>query len=323
METQVFFQNNFLFGNEFLESIPHPNNGFGFFLSILSLICHFIGGDKFFIFLLPFLYFCYNRKFGIKLGLALLSSGFVNGILKYIFESPRPTGLSIEIINSQLNLIKEISYGFPSGHSQVSILVWGILFLEFKNKFFRILCIGIIILTPFTRLYTGMHFVGDVIGGFFIGIINLYLIENLFLKFPNLLEISFSEVTKKKYFRTIFLSLLAITLSTILLKPNGTKMSSASISQIITCAGSFFGSIIGFLVLEIFYKEIKWEIVNSWKDFSKRASILILSILIFYFGLSFIGAKLDFEETIFRYFKYACLNFSLVAISPILYYKWK
>lgn len=324
MEQHVLFENDFLFGNIILEAIPHPSNWIGEFLKYSSILCHVLGGDKFFIFLLPFVYLSYNRIFGIKLAIALLSSGIINGFAKYYFESVRPFGLSESILNSQGNFIKEASYGFPSGHTQISILIWGFLFLEFKNKYFRIFALYIIFFTPFSRLYTGMHFPGDVIGGFFIGLISLILLEYLFFKYPNFIHINFPEEKKKQYFRTITLVIIVLTLSSILLKSNGTIMSDSSISLIITCAGSISGSVIGFVFLEIFYPKVKdWERASNWKDFLKRSGIIFLLIGVFYFGINYLIKNLDFNETLARYIKYTLLNFNLVAIAPILYYQWK
>jgi membrane-associated phospholipid phosphatase len=102
-------------------------------------------------------------------------------LAKYLFESARPIDLSDAILAVQSDLIKETSFGFPSGHSHVSILVWGILFLEFKNKFFRAFALVFIILfTPFSRMYAGVHYPGDVLGGFTMGLTSLLLIEFLF-----------------------------------------------------------------------------------------------------------------------------------------------
>ncbi len=324
MEQHVLFENDFLFGNLFLELIPHPTNWVGEFLKYSSILCHILGGDKFFVFLLPFIYLCYNRILGIKLAIALLGSGIINGFAKYHFESVRPFGLSESILNSQANFIKESSYGFPSGHTQISILVWGILFLEFKNIYLRIFALFIILFTPFSRLYSGMHFPGDVIGGFLIGLISLALIEYLFLKFPNFFEINFPIEKKKQYFRTIILVIIVITLSSILLKSNGTIMSESSIDLIIACAGSISGGVIGFVFLDLFFPDKKnWNKVSKGNDFIKRAGIILGFILIFYFGMTFLGKVLEANETLFRYIKYSLLNFNLVAIAPILYSKWK
>ena len=128
-EHHVLFENGYLFGNLLLETIPRPTGTLGEILRYLSTLCHFMGGANFFVFLLPFIYFCYSKNLGVKLGIALLSTAFFNGLAKYLFESVRPFDLSDAILAVQSDLIKEESFGFPSGHSHVSILVLTIQYL--------------------------------------------------------------------------------------------------------------------------------------------------------------------------------------------------
>lgn len=102
----------------------------------------------------------------------------LNKILKLIIARPRP---------SVLRLVYEEGYSFPSGHAMVSMGFYGFLiYLAYKNiknkkiKIPLIIFLSILILLiGVSRIYLGVHYATDVIGGFLIAII--YLI--LFIKF--------------------------------------------------------------------------------------------------------------------------------------------
>ena len=65
------------------------------------------------------------------------------------------------------------SFGFPSGHTSGAVALWGGLAVLFRKRLLTIMCIALIILIPFSRLYLGRHFLADIIGGYFIGLIFL------------------------------------------------------------------------------------------------------------------------------------------------------
>lgn len=320
-EHHVLFENGYLFGNLFLEAIPHPTGTLGEILRWLSTLCHFMGGANFFVFLLPFVYLCYSKSFGIKLGIALLSTAFLNGLAKYLFESARPIDLSDAILAVQSDLIKETSFGFPSGHSHVSILVWGILFLEFKNKFFRAFALFVIIFTPFSRMYAGVHYPGDVLGGFTMGLTSLLLIEFLFYKIPNFPNIKLEEESKSRLTRSISLLIIAVTLASTLLSKGTTHPQISSLEQVLIGTGSIAGFFVGLLYLNIIFpKASEWEAVSSAKDLLTRAGFLIPGLLIFYVGLGMLGKTLHIEDSLFRYFRYFVTNLYIVLLAPLGWY---
>lgn len=322
-EHHVLFENGYLFGNLFLEAIPHPTGTIGDILRWLSTLCHFMGSANFFVFLLPFVYLCYSRNFGVKLGIALLSTAFFNGLAKYMFESARPIDLPDYILAVQSDLIKETSFGFPSGHSHVSILVWGILFLEFKNKFFRAFALFVIVFTPFSRMYAGVHYPGDVVGGFSMGLLSLILIEFIFYKFPDFPNLSLEEGSKSKIIRSISLAILAVTLGSTLLPKGSTHPQISSLEQVLIGSGSIAGFFIGLLILKVMYPEAaEWQTVTSLKDFFVRAGFLLPGILIFYLGLGVLGKAYHIEESLFRYFRYLLTNLYIVLLAPLAWYRF-
>ncbi len=111
------------------------------------------------------LVFIKEKKYGIYVTINLVVITLINQILKNIIQRPRPT---------EFRIIDEVGYSFPSGHSMVSMAFYGFLiYLTYKNvqnKYLKwISCIILsilIILIGISRIYLGVHYASDVIGGF-------------------------------------------------------------------------------------------------------------------------------------------------------------
>ena len=112
-----------------------------------------------------------NPKF-IILNLVLVF--ILNRILKLIIARPRP---------SVLRLVYEEGYSFTSGHAMVSMGFYGFLiylaYKDIKNKKIKyplIVFLSVLILfIGVSRIYLGVHYFTDVIGGFIIGFIYLVI----------------------------------------------------------------------------------------------------------------------------------------------------
>lgn len=117
----------------------------------------------------------YKRgKYSIFFIFTIVSGVMLNRVLKEIFQRERPD------IHP---LIHQGGYSFPSGHSMNSFVFYGLIaFLLFellKHKFSRILGISLamlsVLLIGISRIYLGVHYPTDVIGGYFIGAVWLFI----------------------------------------------------------------------------------------------------------------------------------------------------
>jgi membrane-associated phospholipid phosphatase len=314
------FQNDYIFGNLFLESIPHPQGMFGDLLNYFTILCHYMGGITFFLILVPILYFYYQKQFAIKIAAAILTTGLFNGLAKFYFQSPRPSGLSEQFtaIKSHIN---EGSFGLPSGHSHVSILVWGLIFLHFKNIYIRSFAMFIMIFTPFSRMYAGVHYPGDVIGGFLMGLLTLVVIEILFKKFPDFPNpVSWNK--PEATVRSSILLVAVITLSSTLL---GSKDNIAqqvhSLEQVISAAGSSLGMYAGIVLYRLKFPELANRNLKDNLLFS--LSLLFLGVGLFYVGLGKLGENLFPGNEFYRYSRYVLLNFYVAFLIPYLVNKFR
>jgi undecaprenyl-diphosphatase len=89
--------------------------------------------------------------------------------LKALFARPRPDNPIIEGINN---------FGYPSGHALMGVAFYGLILLLyteiFSTIFWRrvlcVICILLILLIGFSRLYLRVHYPTDVLAGYCLGI---------------------------------------------------------------------------------------------------------------------------------------------------------
>ena len=126
------------------------------------------GGIVWILLAVAFLFFEKYRRVGYMCITALVTHLLsVNLILKTLIHRVRP----YEMIEGLTNLIGEQSdYSFPSGHTAASFAVAAVLLLRCPKK---ISSPGLIlaILISLSRLYVGVHYPTDILGGVVIGIL--------------------------------------------------------------------------------------------------------------------------------------------------------
>jgi membrane-associated phospholipid phosphatase len=132
-----------------------------------SMFFSFLGYEQFYLFVLPFVYWCLNRRIGVGLGYVSLLSAWVNSALKYILFIPRPDDPRIRV------LWPDPALSFPSGHAQNAVVNWGYLAVRFRSHIFRVVAIIAMVGIGLSRVMVGVHFPQDVIGGWLIGLIIL------------------------------------------------------------------------------------------------------------------------------------------------------
>lgn len=88
--------------------------------------------------------------------------------LKEALALPRPP--------ATLHLIEASGYGFPSGHAAGAVLVYGLLARQarYGPRIARYGVAAVVaLLVGLSRIATGVHFLGDVLGGFLLGLVVL------------------------------------------------------------------------------------------------------------------------------------------------------
>ena len=152
-----------------------------FVTPIAKFITNF-GGAIFFINSNNCITFINKKK---KIGLSIFSNiviiTILNQLLKRILRRPRPT---------EFRIVEETGYSFPSGHSMVSMAFYGyliyLIYRYIKNKYIKwslIVLLSILIcLIGISRIYLGVHYTSDVLGGFLLSISYLVVYISLIKK---------------------------------------------------------------------------------------------------------------------------------------------
>ena len=191
--------------NHFLQSFESP--ALTYFMRGITAL----GYMEFFLVFIIVLLFAIHFKKGFILLLILMWTAAITYYLKISFALPRPFHVdnTIELLDGQIpdvnnfqfvkrgaisffsplpeevvkatRAAKDLENGFPSGHSSIAIVFWGVLMGLFPKKWIKIICISLMILVPFSRLYLGVHFLADVLGGVLLGAIIWWGVHRAFL----------------------------------------------------------------------------------------------------------------------------------------------
>jgi len=290
----------------------------------------FLGSEEFFLILLPVVYWCVDTNIGLRVGAIVLFSGSVNEILKLSFHQPRPYWFSTKV----RAYAAETSFGFPSGHAQIAAGLWGMAAAMARRWWAWLLAAFIVLMIGLSRLYLAVHFPQDVLMGWLIGGLILWVFTSWWEAWIPWLK---SRSLKQQM-------LLAFAVSTIILIPGIVALNRlrgwvipvewlvnaqnigldsipapVSLNTTITSAAALFGMLIGLAWIN------SKGGFNADGSFDQRALRLfpgLVGILIFYLGLRFIFPQGDFFIAyLFRYVRFALVGMWISAGAPWTFQK--
>ena len=176
----------------FLETVRTP------FLDALFLALTRLGDETVFIAAALLIFWCIDKRGGYF----VLTVGFfgivANETLKLIFRVQRPWVLDTTLSPVRAALERAVGYSFPSGHTQNAVSLFGSAALlpdllvpdaaqggalHRKKRILRTVCLLLIFLVAFSRMYLGVHTPADVGVSAAVASVSLAVLYFLFRKF--------------------------------------------------------------------------------------------------------------------------------------------
>ncbi|MGD9381235.1 MAG: phosphatase PAP2 family protein [Candidatus Thorarchaeota archaeon] len=264
-----------------------------FFLAVTEL-----GGSNAYLLILVIGFWAVNKRETIVFGLIYLFSGAINFWLKGTFANPRPP------VSDWLPGATASGYSLPSGHAQSSTVVYSWLSIKLKKWWTTIAFITVILLVGISRVYLGVHWLGDVLAGWAVGL----LIVLALWRFETPISTFLSRYSRD----VLYLALLCLGIVATIIT-----------ELVFTAPGDDFGStgglIIGFAIglwLEGRYVNFATEAQNGqrWR-LVLRVIFGIGVVLIFMYGLPLFLPS----ETLFRLIRYAVVGFVGSFLWPLIF----
>ena len=286
-----------------------------------------LGNEDFFFLVLPLVYWSVDTGLGLRIAFILAASNYLNTIVKLFFVGPRPYWVSAQV----QPFLYENSFGSPSGHAQNSAAFIGIAASWIRKPWAWGLALLLTFLIGFSRWYLGVHFVHDVLMGWGLG----YMLLFLFTKFwePVVAWLR-TKTLAQKIALAFFISLLMLVIGVLTTarlagyvfpaewvenaRRAGPLPDPVSYEDTFTVAGSFFGLAAGAAWI---MARGGFQASGTLDKRALRSAIGLVGILLLWFGL---GQLFPDGETLLplllRYLRYFLVGFWITGGAPWLFF---
>lgn len=267
----------------------------------IAAVVTMLGEETVMVAILGFIYWCYDKKFGVYVGTNLMVGLVANPMIKNIFLRYRPY-----MVHSQIKCLKPVHEGdlydpllqgfsFPSGHTSNSSTMYFSLPVYAKKKWLMVIGILIPFLVGLSRVCLGVHYPTDVMAGWLLGAVVVAVMTFLQNKIQ----------TKWKLY-------LLITLITV---PGCLYCNS---NDYFTC----FGMMLGFFAASLF--EEKYVKFENTKDIKKSIIRVVGGLLVFLIAnviLKVVFGFINIEEIeyLLRVIRYGLLVFLTMGVYPLVF----
>lgn len=309
--------------------------GLGEWLSTPMRFFTFLGNEEFYLFVAPAIYWCLDAGLGLRLGLSLMITGGLNTALKFAFHGPRPYWFDSHV----LAYSTESSFGVPSGHAQNAVVVWGVLASGFKRTWVWVAAIAVMLLIGLSRMYLAVHFPHDVLVGWLIGALLLWIILKLEKPVSDWLGSKTASVQVVYALAASLILVLVGALVQLAVVSSGWQMPEAwmrnavsadpqaeppaplALSGLISNSGVFFGLALGAILLR------RWGKFDptgpAWQRLA-RFVLGLIGVFVLWFGLGEIFPRGEsLLPYLLRYLRYGLVGLWIAGLAPWLFMRLK
>ncbi len=146
----------------FFQEIASPG------LDVFAEAVTMLGEETLVIAAASFVYWNVSKKTGFRLAAVFILSSVLNNALKAAFRSPRPFQV-LDFVRGK-RLETATGYSFPSGHSQGAATFFTAAALLFRTRAAIVTAAVVIPAVGLSRVYLGVHWPADALGGIVLGI---------------------------------------------------------------------------------------------------------------------------------------------------------
>lgn len=144
------------------------------------------GEELVLILVLGFIYWCYDKEFGKFIGVNIVVGLVWNPMIKNValrrrpyFDHPgirciRPAEADADPFD-----LSEQGFSFPSGHSTNAVITYGSIPVYKRNKWLMVFGIVMPLLIGLSRVMLGVHYPTDVLVGWLMGLVVVFLVSYL------------------------------------------------------------------------------------------------------------------------------------------------
>jgi membrane-associated phospholipid phosphatase len=284
--------------------------------------------EYFILIVIPIIYWSVSAEWGLRLGVYLMISGAVNNLTKLLLHGPRPFWLDSTVKAH----IYESSFGIPSNHAQTSVVIFGTLAAWIHKTWAWVVAILLMFLVGLSRMYLGVHFVSDVVAGWLIGALLLWVLFRYekrflgwFLSKSTGLQLSIAFGT------SIGLILLAALINlgfsgweipavwkdNVTLAFKDEVLMPVSLAGVVTYASVLFGLAAGAIWIRT---RGGFDAGGLWWKRVLRVLVGLVGAAVFYIGLDLVFPGGDSAMAyLLRYVRYGLVGFWAAGLAPVMF----
>jgi len=285
----------------FFQSISSP------VLDQAAQLITMLGESTVIVVLLAIIFWCIDKKKGLVISISLLSSLIGMSTLKAIVRQPRPFMVLDSIKGKRLQTAT--GYSFPSGHTTTASSFYSAVAMNFRKKGLSIVLAILIFLIGISRMYLGVHWPLDVLGGWILGITITFALTSVLEKL-----FSDSEKTRKFCWITGAVTSVSGLVMGVLVTLN--LIDPMAFTDFCKTLGLAGGALFGFILEERFGK---FTTDGEFRQKFFRTLIGVLSMLLVRAGLKAVMPS----SAVFSFIRYLILGFWTFGCFPVLGVKIK